>query len=140
MRKSMTMIFMTIMLLALVACGQQSVSDAGQKDEEPAIETENIVQESQTSNGEEIGIRPEFKNAMDSYEEFYKEYCEVMKKYNENPSDMLLLAEYTNLMSKATDVQEAFDAWNTDELSKEELKYYLDVNNRVMQMIVDVSE
>ena len=25
------------------------------------------------------GMRPEFKEAMDSYEEFYEEYCEVSK-------------------------------------------------------------
>ncbi len=27
------------------------------------------------------GMRPEFKAAMDSYEEFYDDYCELMKKY-----------------------------------------------------------
>jgi len=36
-------------------------------------------------------------------------------------------------------MSKAFDAWDQDDLNKEELKYYLDVNNRVMQMLVDVT-
>ena len=85
------------------------------------------------------GIRPEFKEAMDSYEAFYTEYCEFMKEYNENPSDLALLAKYSDMISKAQEADEAFEAWDEDELNNEELKYYLDVNNRVMKMLVDVS-
>ncbi len=29
------------------------------------------------------GMRPKFKEAMDSYEAFYDEYCTFMKKYND---------------------------------------------------------
>lgn len=76
---------------------------------------------------------------MDAYEAFYGEYCDFMKKYSENPTDLKLLAEYANMMSKAGDMNEAFEAWDEDELSNEELKYYLDVNNRVMKMLTDVS-
>ena len=75
-------------------------------------ETKEVVEdtpegESAAEGAEELvdGMRPEFKEAMDSYEAFYDEYCDFIKKYNDNPS---------------------------------ELKYYLDVNNRVMQNLVDV--
>ena len=85
------------------------------------------------------GIRPEFKEAMDSYEAFYTEYCEFMKEYSENPTDLTLLAKYADMLVKAEEMNEAFEAWDEDELSNEELKYYLDVNNRVMKMLVDVA-
>ena len=85
------------------------------------------------------GIRPEFQEAMDSYETFYTEYCEFLKEYGENPTDLTLLAKYTDMLTKAQEMDEAFEAWNEDELSSEELKYYLDVNNRVMKMLVDVA-
>ncbi len=85
------------------------------------------------------GIRPEFKEAMDSYEAFYTEYCEFMKEYSENPTDLTLLAKYADMLAKAEEMNEAFEAWDEDELSNEELKYYLDVNNRVMKMLVDVA-
>ena len=91
------------------------------------------------SSGDAVdGIRPEFKEAMDSYEAFYIEYCEFMKEYSENPTNLTLLEKYADMLIKAEEMNEAFEAWDEDELSNEELKYYLDVNNRVMQMLVDV--
>ena len=84
-------------------------------------------------------IRPEFKEAMDSYEAFYIEYCEFMKEYSENPTDLTLLAKYSTMLIKAEEMNEAFEAWDEDELNNEELKYYLDVNNRVMKMLIDVA-
>ena len=77
---------------------------------------------------------------MDSYEAFYTEYCEFMKEYSENPTDLTLIAKYSDMLVEAEKMNEAFEAWDEDELSSEELKYYLDVNNRVMKMLVDVSE
>lgn len=70
-------------------------------------ETKEVVEdtpegESAAEGAEELvdGMRPEFKEAMDSYE--------------------------------------AFEEWDEAEMNEAELKYYLDVNNRVMQNIVDV--
>ena len=95
-----------------------------------------------TESGEESelidGLRPEFKEAMDAYEDFYGEYCDFMVKYKQNPSDLSLLAEYADLMERAVEMDEAFQAWEDEDLNNEELKYYLEVNNRVMQMLVDV--
>lgn len=90
-----------------------------------------------SNSGDEI--RPEFKEAMDSYEAFYTEYCKFMKEYSENPTDLTLLTKYTDMLEKSEGMNEAFEAWDEDELSNEELKYYLDVNNRVMKMLVDVA-
>ena len=84
------------------------------------------------------GLRPEFKEAMDSYEAFYTEYCDFMKKYSENPTNLTLLTKYGDMLAKAVEMNEAFEAWDENELNTEELKYYLDVNTRVMQKMVDV--
>lgn len=86
------------------------------------------------------GLRPEFKEEMDSYEAFYDEYCEFLKKYDENPSDFTLLAKYAEMMAKAAEMTEKFDAWEADDLNTEELKYYLDVNNRVAKKLLEVTE
>lgn len=85
-------------------------------------------------------IRPEFKEAMDSYEAFYNEYCDVIKKYTANPSDIRLLADYTNMLSKSAEMAEKFDAWENDDMNSEELKYYLDVNNRITKKLLEVYE
>lgn len=101
-------------------------------------QTEEPTQSGTTDNATD-GIRPEFKEAMDSYEAFYTEYCDFMKAYSENPTDLTLLAEYADMLVKAEEMNKAFEAWDEDELSDEELKYYLDVNNRVTKMLVDVT-
>lgn len=87
----------------------------------------------------ETGLRPEFKAAMDSYEAFYTEYCDILKKYMNNPSDFSILGKYMELMGKLSDMDATFDAWESEDLNSEELKYYMDVNNRVMKMILDVT-
>lgn len=85
------------------------------------------------------GMRPEFKEAMDAYEAFYKEYCELLKKYAANPTDFSILGQYANMLTKADEVDKAFKKWDESDLNSEELKYYLDVNNRVLKMMVDVT-
>ena len=111
-----------------------------EKSKSESTETKSESTSAKQADSSQIdGIRPEFQEAMDSYEAFYTEYCEFMKEYNENPTDLTLLAKYADMLVKAEEMNEAFEAWNEDELSNEELKYYLDVNNRVMKMLVDVA-
>ncbi len=86
------------------------------------------------------GMRPEFKEAMDSYEEFYENYCEVMKAYSNNPTDLSILTEYAELMQKSVEMSEKFEAWDEEEMNNAELMYYLDVNGRVTQMLLEVYE
>lgn len=109
-----------------------TMSEAGNpEDKEP-------VEPTQTTDAPD-GVRREFKEAMDSYEAFYTEYGAFMKEYSENPTDLTLLSKYSDMLIKAEEMNEAFEAWDEDELNNEELKYYLDVNNRVMKMLVDVA-
>lgn len=41
------------------------------------------------------------------YEEFANEYVSFMKKYKANPSDMTILSEYSEMMQKASEMQES---------------------------------
>lgn len=115
----------------VLACPFRDTAVSGNSDA-----TESSVPSSSDTGDE---IRPEFKEAMDSYEAFYTEYCEFMKEYSENPTDLTFLAKYADMLVKAEEMDEAFEGWDEDELSNEELKYYLDVNDRVMKMLVDVA-
>lgn len=113
----------------------ESVPEETATEETKAVENET---EEATELANDTGIDPEFQAAMDAYEAFYAEYCEFLKKYKENPTDLTLLAKYASMLSKAEEMDKTFEAWNEDDLNSEELKYYLDVNNRVMKMLVDV--
>jgi len=104
-------------------------------EKEPASENENDASDADLVDG----MRPEFKEAMDSYEEFYEEYCEVLKQYMEDPTDVAVLTQYSDLMQQSIEMAEKFEEWDNGELNTEELKYYVEVNGRVTQMLVEVS-
>lgn len=86
------------------------------------------------------GMRPEFKAAMDSYETFMMDYVDFMKKYEENPSDLEILADYADYMSKYAEFAEDFEAWNEEEMNNAEMAYYIDVQARVSKKLLEVSE
>lgn len=118
-------------------------SETKQESEQPSVtEQETELEENSTGSAELIdGMRPEFKQAMDSYEEFMNEYCEFMKKYAESDgTDVGLLADYASYMSKYADVVEDFEAWDDGEMNTAETAYYLDVQTRVSKKLLEVAE
>ena len=93
----------------------------------------------ETNNDLIDGMRPEFKEAMDSYEAFYDEYCEFMKKYMRNSSDLTLLSEYMDMLSRLEEMDRKFEAWEDGKMNAAEMKYYLEVQERVIQKMLDVN-
>ena len=116
----------------------EKVSDSQDLTDLPENQTEPSTEPSTEPMETSLGMRPEFKEAMDAYKEFYDEYCDFMVKYKENPTDLTLLTQYGKLMNEVLEMDEAFKAWGKEELNDAELKYYLEVNNRVMQKMIDV--
>lgn len=109
---------------------------------EPVVEdvtedaAEDIVEEVPL---DESQIRPEFKEAMDSYEQFYDEYVAFMQKYKENPSDLTLLADYASYMARYEDTMNKLDAIDEDDLTTAELAYYIEVNARIQQKLLTMA-
>ncbi len=96
------------------------------KDETPA---ENLVD----------GMRPEFKEALDSYEDFFDEYCAFMKKMKDNPDDLSLLGEYTEYLTQYSETMEKMGELDDGEMNDAELKYYLEVTNRINEKLLDAA-
>ena len=84
------------------------------------------------------GMRPEFKEAMDAYESFYNEYCDLMAKYAKDPTDLAILGQYAGMLQKAGEMDAAFEKWDEDDLNSAELQYYLAVNSRVLQKLAGI--
>lgn len=102
--------------------------------------TESTKPSEDTSTNSNNGIGKEFKEAMDSYEEFMNEYVEFMKKYtNSNGTDMSLLSDYSNYMTKYADMCEDFAKWEDEELNAAETAYYIDVQTRVNKKLLEVA-
>lgn len=105
-----------------------------------AAETETTAKEEK--NEESLsGIRPEFQKAMDDYETFMDEYVDFMTTYqNADRTDAAsMLTEYTEYMQKYAKMLKSFEEWNSEEMSDEEVQYYLEVQTRVTQKLLQVS-
>ncbi len=87
------------------------------------------------------GMRPAFKEAMDSYEEYMMEYCDFMKKYSESDgTDLSLLTDYADYMLKYADMTRDFEAWEDGDLNTAELSYYIDIQARISKKLLEVAE
>lgn len=111
-------------------------SDVDEKEiEEPKELENNINQDSDAT-----GIRTDFKQAMDSYERFIDEYCNFMVKYtNSNGTDLTLITDYASYVDKLEKAEEDFEKWNSETLNTEELNYYLEVQTRVTEKLLNVA-
>lgn len=114
-------------------------------DEEPtevasSEEPTEATTEETTSQADTSGIRPEFKEAMDSYEKFFDEYCTFMKKYKESNDASSMLADYTKYMAQYADTMAKLDAIDEKELSTEEAVYYAEVSARITSKLAEVAQ
>lgn len=85
------------------------------------------------------GLRPEFKKAMDSYEAFFKKYCNFIKDVQQNPSDLTLLMEYASMMDQYSKTMEEMESWEDKDLNDAEMAYYVAVTARITKMLADVA-
>lgn len=108
--------------------GTEENPSASKPDTEPSAPTELVN-----------GMRPEFKEAMDQYEAFYNEYCDFMKKFNANSSDLTLLTKYADMLGKLSAMDEKFDAWEGEDMNDAELQYYLEVQSRITAKLLEIN-
>lgn len=126
---------------------EESENDNKKEENIEFIETESKETESDETDdagnntGQADDLRPEFKKAMDSYEEVMTEYCDFMKKYSESDgTDPKLLADYADYMSKYVEAVRDFEDWESGELNTAEMAYYLDVQNRIAKKLLEISQ
>lgn len=158
MKRCLAWLLAVVAVVSLAACGNPK-SDLGANDSmssrEPAPivgteESETVSQptaevpepsaEQPATNNAGDEIRKDFKAAMDAYETFMNEYVDFMKKYKKNPSDISLLADYTNYMSRYAEFVKDFEKWETEDMNAAEAAYYLEVQARVSQKLLDVAQ
>lgn len=111
------------------ASSGEAASDPAQRDE--ASENAALVD----------GMRPEFKEAMDSYEAFMNEYCDFMNKYaGSDGTDAGMLNDYANYIDRYAQMVQDFEAWEDDELNAAEEAYYVDVQARVSKRLIETEQ
>lgn len=83
-------------------------------------------------------VTPEFKEAMDSYEAFFDEYAEFMKKYSESDNPTAMLGDYSSMMTRYAETMEKLDEIDEDSLSAADALYYTEVMARINQKLMSV--
>ena len=94
----------------------------------------------ESSGEEDDAVTPEFKEAMDSYEAFFEEYAEFMKKYSETDDPTEMLMDYSDYMSSYADVMQKMNEIDTEDLSPADYAYYIEVTARIQKKLLEVSE
>ena len=110
-------------------------SKAESSKSESKAESSNKEQSSKSSDS----VTPEFKKAMDKYEEFFDEYAEFMEKYANSDNPASMMKEYTEYMTKYTETMQAFSECEDEEMTEADALYYLEVQTRINQKLANIN-
>ena len=146
MKKYIAIIVALILMLTLAGCAKEDTAPVEQETTtEESLdsvneEAETTEEEYESDDSSDSGIiSPEFKETMDNYEAWFDHYCEVMKKYQEDPSNMELMAETTELLAEEAKVFDEMENMDESEMNTAELAYYLEVTARIEKKLLEVS-
>ena len=146
MKKYIVVIVALILMLTLVGCGKDEPTiadnDTGTAENYDIVEEETESSEEPDSNddsSDEGLISPEFKKTMDDYEAWFDHYCDVMKRYKEDSSNLELLSEMTDLLTEETTMLEEMENMDQSEMNIAELAYYLEVTARIEKKLLEVA-
>ena len=114
---------------------EEYVSSSTTKEKETAASQETQPQGKEQTGG----VDPDLKAFLDSYEEFVNQYVEFMKKYNSDPDNMVsMLGEYGEMMQKYATFAEKIEKYDSNSMSTEDYKYYIEVTTRCSQKMLEV--
>lgn len=104
--------------------------------EEPAPAAETPAEESAPADG----IRPEFREAMESYEAFFDEYVAFMEAVDNENTSADYLVKYYDYLAQYTETMEKLDAIDESELSPQEDILYLETMNRINVKLLQATQ
>lgn len=141
MKKIISMLLVLSAVLSLSACGiSVNIDTAKDADAGKPQNSETVGDKIEDTVLTAVGISPEFKEMMDSYEAFFDEYCEFMKKYSAADDPMSMFAEYSEFMMKYAEYMTKLDDVGKKEMTDEELLYYTEINLRIQENLLEVSQ
>lgn len=94
---------------------------------------------SKKSTSSSDNVSPEFKATMDSYEEFFNDYVDFMKKYKNSTDITSMESDYADYMTKYSDMMQKLNDIKSEDLSTADLAYYNEVNARITKKLAEVA-
>ena len=141
-KRIVVLLIIGLLVFAVISCGVLKDSPEAPADTE-TTQTEETAEPEEESDSEDADsgiLSPDFKKTMDDYEAWFDHYCEVMKKYQDNPSDMELLSEMSDLMVEETTMLEQMENMDESEMNTAELAYYIEVTARIEKKLLEVAD
>ena len=143
MKKILAMLLVCVMMVScLAACSgsdTSSVSSETSEENSASVSSESEKDETETTSDEVSGeVTASFKEEMDGYEAFIKEYCDFIKSYTESDDMMGMLTEYGEYMGEFTDVSDAIANIDEESLSEADRLYFEEVTARIDAMLADL--
>lgn len=103
-------------------------------------ETTDAPETSKPAEADASGLRSDFKEAMDNYESFMNDYVDFMKKYQANPTDLSLITDYATYINKYNELSQSFEKWDSSDMNDAEKAYYLEVQTRVNNKLLEAAQ
>lgn len=94
---------------------------------------------SKKSTSSSDNVSPEFKKIMDTYEEFFNDYVDFMKKYKNSTDITSMASDYADYMTKYSDMMQKLNDIKSEDLSTADLAYYNEVNARITKKLAEVA-
>lgn len=158
-KKKLIIAILIMLVLLMIACGGRGSKDEPAENDTQTIESNESTEEAEQADTEEATepdadagdagdaaesdtgiLSPEFKKTMDDYEAWFDHYCEVMKKYQENPSDLELISEMSSLLTEETEMFDQMESMDESEMNNAELAYYIEVTARIEKKLLEVAD
>jgi hypothetical protein len=98
--------------------------------EEPAEPNSEIEDSEDSSEEDTTSENVDFREWVDSYEEFMNKYMDFMENYD--ASDTSALLEYAELMNEMVEFTEDTENLNEDDYSVADWAYYMEAYARIM--------
>ena len=117
---------------------EKETASASSNDNDAEQETETQEKKTNKSRSDLVdGMRPEFKEAMDSYEKFFDKYVAFMKKYKDSDDTSAMMDDYLDYMDQYADTMEKLDEIKED-MNDAEAKYFAEVMGRINEKLATV--
>lgn len=115
--------------------GQKATISTKPKTTKPKTTKKTTSQKSNSTSG----VNADFKATMDSYEEFFNDYVDFMKKYKNSTDITSMASDYADYMTKYSDMMQKLNDIKSEDLSTADLAYYNEVNARITKKLAEVA-
>lgn len=107
-------------------------------DDEPVA---SVADNDESNNNDDVSTDTttvSWQEFLEEYEAWVDAFIEFMERYNANPTDMTLLAEYMELMTEMIEWAEKAENLE-DDLSGEDLRLYMETMTRILQKLAAIT-